>query len=99
MSVTDELQRLSALHAEGSLTDDEFARAKAAVLDTLGEKKPQEELRILLEPPRGMESLGEAANAHVKLEYIWLVVGTILALFVLFTFILPAWNSTGFGTR
>lgn len=29
----DELERLSALHSQGSLSDDEFARAKAQLLD------------------------------------------------------------------
>ena len=33
MSVTDELHRLAELHQRGALSDDEFARAKARVLD------------------------------------------------------------------
>lgn len=32
MGLSDELERLGALHARGVLTDDEFARAKARVL-------------------------------------------------------------------
>jgi phage shock protein PspC (stress-responsive transcriptional regulator) len=33
MALTDELERLAALHAQGSLSDDEYARAKARLLD------------------------------------------------------------------
>jgi phage shock protein PspC (stress-responsive transcriptional regulator) len=32
MALTDELERLGALHAQGRLSDDEFAQAKARVL-------------------------------------------------------------------
>lgn len=34
MSLAAELEQLAALHARGALTDQEFARAKARVLDT-----------------------------------------------------------------
>lgn len=33
MSTSEELQKLAALHAQGVLTDDEFARAKQRVID------------------------------------------------------------------
>ena len=33
-AVVEELERLSRLHASGSLTDDEFAAAKARILTT-----------------------------------------------------------------
>lgn len=33
MGIVDELQKLRALHAAGELTDEEYARAKAAVLE------------------------------------------------------------------
>ena len=33
MALTDELERLGALHAKGQLSDDEFARAKARLLN------------------------------------------------------------------
>lgn len=33
MSIADELLKLNKLHAEGMLTDEEFEKAKAAVLD------------------------------------------------------------------
>lgn len=36
MSMTDELERLSRLHAEGRLSDDEFARAKDRLLAAPG---------------------------------------------------------------
>src|SRR5579884_2621 len=32
MSISDELQKLQAMHARGELTDDEYARAKAVLL-------------------------------------------------------------------
>jgi phage shock protein C len=33
MNIAEEMEKLHALHARGSLTDEEFARAKAAVLN------------------------------------------------------------------
>jgi phage shock protein C len=36
MAMSDELAKLQDLHARGALTDDEFARAKARVLDAAG---------------------------------------------------------------
>ena len=33
MALTDELERLAALHVQGRLSDEEFARAKARLLD------------------------------------------------------------------
>ncbi len=51
MSMTDELERLSRLHAEGRLSDEEFARAKGRLLAAPG-------------PTTGpARSLGEQVNA------------------------------------
>ena len=40
MAVGDELNQLDELHRRGVLTDDEFARAKARVLDAAGPDRP-----------------------------------------------------------
>ena len=40
MSTTDELARLAELHRNGSLTDEEFTRAKARVLNEQGTGEP-----------------------------------------------------------
>ena len=51
MSIADELRKLQELHAAGSLTDDEFARAKAALL---ADAPPQAPAPPAAEPDVGL---------------------------------------------
>jgi phage shock protein C len=41
MSMSDELARLGQLHSQGVLSDDEFARAKARVLNGVASARPE----------------------------------------------------------
>jgi hypothetical protein len=51
MSIADELQKLFELHRRGALTDEEYARAKAAVLAGAPEPPPEPPLPDALDPP------------------------------------------------
>ena len=54
MALSDELTKLAELHAAGRLTDDEYVRAKARLLDGAPPPPPP--------PPRGDGALGSAVN-------------------------------------
>lgn len=84
MNITDELERLSRLHKEGALSDEEFAQAKSKLLVSQEERPPSE-------PDR---TLGEAANRYVSFQMVMAVIGIIIFLFFFFGVILPAMQST-----
>ena len=84
MNITDELERLSRLHKEGALSDEEFAQAKSKLLVTQVERPPSE-------PDR---RLGEAANRYVSFQMVMAVVGIIIFLVFLFGVFLPAAQGT-----
>jgi len=84
MNLTDELERLSKLHKEGALSDEEFAQAKSKVLLSQEERPPPE-------PDR---TLGDAANRYVSFQIVMAVIGIILFLFFLFGVVLPAMQGT-----
>jgi hypothetical protein len=88
MSMTDELERLSKLHREGSISDAEFERAKAKVL---AEEEEPEEVRYPAE-----HSLGEAANRYVSFRIVMTIIGGIAFLIFFFGFFLPRLKSAGF---
>jgi hypothetical protein len=64
MDLTDELQKLAALHEQGHLTDEEFSAAKARLLNA--EPVPS------AAPPRSgfglQDAFGDAANRLVQIE-------------------------------
>jgi hypothetical protein len=82
MNMTDELERLSQLHKDGTLSDEEFAQAKSK----------------LLNQPAGSESgqpnnsLGEAANRYVTFKIVMGVIGFFIFLIFLFGVFLPTMN-------
>jgi hypothetical protein len=78
MNMTDELERLSKLRKEGTLSEEEFAKAKSRLL--LQENEP-----IL---QRG-NPVDEAANRFLSLQAVVFVIGMILFLILLFGVILP----------
>lgn len=88
MNFTDELERLSKLHKEGALTDEEFAQAKAKFLSPTAVPS---ELRE--STPREPKTLGEAANRYVTLQTVMAVIGVIIFLIFLFAVILPTMSS------
>jgi hypothetical protein len=88
MNFTDELERLSKLHKEGALTDDEFAEAKAKLLSPAAEPSEWRE-----PTPSEPNTLGEAANRYVTLQTVMAVIGVIIFLIFLFGVILPHTSS------
>jgi hypothetical protein len=84
MNITDELERLSKLHAGGGLTDDEFAKAKAKLLDSETAKSSDDDGRPIEEVSRelGSNSLGNAANRYVTFQIVMGVIGIIVFVIV-----------------
>ncbi len=85
MNITDDLERLSQLHRDGTLNDMEFAQAKSRLLS---ESQPSE--------PQSGRSLGEAANRYVTFQMVMAVVGTVVALIIFFKVMLPSMQQSGF---
>ena len=90
MSLADELERLHAMRAAGSLSDDEFARAKARVLDGApapGAAGPRPAIAGLnrLRRSRGDRWLAGVCGGLADLSgidaWIWRLLMTVLALF------------------
>jgi hypothetical protein len=99
MGLADELRKLQELRDAGTLSDEEFAQAKAAMLRnppaTPAEQPPA---------PVRSDSLGDAAKTWVNFQIGMAVVGVILFLIMLFAVILPAhrefdrkWEQGPFG--
>jgi hypothetical protein len=80
MNLTDELERLSKLHQDGSLCDEEFAQAKSKLLNQPAEIEPAE---------KRDKSLGDAANRFVSFQIVMGLIGIIILLIILFGVILP----------
>jgi phage shock protein C len=87
MGLTDDLERLGALHARGALSDDEFQRAKARLLDPAA---PGVDIPALAAVNRLRRSRsdrwiagvcgGVAASTGVE-SWIWRLILAVLALF------------------
>lgn len=102
MNIVDELEKLQQMHESGALSDEEFAKAKAAVLS--GPPLPRSaggEDEGLVSNIFGdkKETLGHAANRFVSFQKVMAVVVTvvmaviiILMLLFFFGFFLPMWN-------
>lgn len=85
MNMTDELERLSRLHKDGSLNDEEFAQAKRKLLSQPAGS----------EPSRQDQSPGEASNPYAAMEIGLVVIGVLLLLIFLFGVALPHWSHHG----
>ena len=88
MSMSDELERLRALHERGALSDDEYARAKAQVLDGTPVPRPVDPaVRSLngLRRSRGDRMIGGVCGGIAQTTGIasW-IVRLIFALMILF---------------
>jgi hypothetical protein len=86
MSLADELKKLQDLHSSGGLTDDEYAKAKEAVL---GGAPVPEAPRSETHMPPAERTLGEAANRYVSFQIVAGVVGLIIFLVFFLGFWLP----------
>ncbi len=94
MSLADEIEKLQTLRDQGTLSEQEFIRAKAALLDgSSSSPAPRPEPR----PVRGSSSEDETLNTVLKwsaIIYIGLsLVGTIVGVWVFLTFFKPMWNA------
>ncbi len=89
MNMTDELERLSKLHQDGALNDEEFARAKAKLLNPPAEESSP--------GPRQFSenSLGDAANRYVTFRIMMGVLGFIIFIIFFLGFFLPMFHKAG----
>ncbi len=93
MGIADEIRELKALRDDGTLTEAEFAEAKASLL-----ADPSAGRRRAAGPaPPADAALGAAAKSWVKFQIVMGVVGVLLALIFFFGFFLPQWNRTNAG--
>jgi hypothetical protein len=83
--LANELDKLAHLHETGALTDEEFARAKAAALNRKDDPAPAAE--------RDGGSLGSAANRYVTFQIAMSIAGFILFVLVFVLVFLPRFNS------
>jgi putative oligomerization/nucleic acid binding protein len=92
MGVADELEKLSTLHDSGELSDEEYARAKDAVLS--GTEQSSNAEPGLVDGLFGgdQQSLGNAANRYVNLQIVMGVIGLLFFLVFACT-IMSNWNT------
>jgi hypothetical protein len=100
MSITEELAKLQQLHESGALSDEEFARAKEAVLNETpparaGRSEGEGLVEDLLGEREGKETLGTAANRYVSFQIVMSIIGLILFAIFFLAFFLPAVNRMG----
>ena len=81
MSIADELEKLRKLHAAGEMTDEEYARAKEAVLDTAGLAPPADDEYI--PPLMGAEQRRSFFRAWMLLPLVFLVLVVLFVALVL----------------
>jgi phage shock protein C len=88
MSLSDELSRLHELHARGGLTDDEYLRAKARLIDGSGGSVSDTPALAAINALRRSRSdrwvagvCGGLARATGVESWVWRLVLTVLALF------------------
>ena len=82
-AIAEELETLARLHESGSLTDDEFARAKDAALDRRADGGD------LVQD----SSLGRAANRYVNFQIVMSVVAIVIFIIVFMTSFAPRFNT------
>jgi hypothetical protein len=94
MDVADELEKIRKLHDSGALTDDEFAKAKDAVLRGAGAEPAASADDSFLGSLLGGEqrTLGDAANRYVSFQIVMGAIALVVFLVVACT-IMSNWNS------
>jgi len=90
MGLADELRKLQELRDAGTLSDAEFAQAKAALLKNPPAESPSPEL-----DSRPRDALGNAAQTWVTFQIVMAVIGLIVGAIFFFGFWLPQWNRMG----
>lgn len=87
MSMSDELERLDKLHKDGTLSDDEFARAKQKLLSQENEIRPA---------PVPDQRTGPAANQDFVFPLVMILV-VVLLLVVFLVGFGPHWHHWHWG--
>lgn len=90
MSLADELRKLQELRDAGTLTEAEFAKAKAALLAAPGgaPAPPPPFSPAPLLP----DALGAAAKTWVSFQIVAAVIGAVIFVVFFLVFFLPQWN-------
>ena len=88
---------MNKLHAGGGLTDDEFAKAKAKLLDSEATKNIDDRGQAIEEVSRALDdnSLGNAANRYVTFQIVVGVIGIIIFVIVALIMISSVTKSHG----
>jgi hypothetical protein len=86
MSLADELKKLQELRNAGTLSEEEFAQAKASLLSASAEPSAPAPV------PGRSDTLGEAAKTWVHFQVVMGIIGLVVAAFFFFAFWLPGWN-------
>ncbi|HEY3298111.1 MAG TPA: SHOCT domain-containing protein [Armatimonadota bacterium] len=89
MGLVEDLQKLQEMRTSGLLTDEEFQQAKVKLLSEHGNGTPP---GLLGMDKPDEESLGNAANRYVTLQYVSYVVSIIIFVIFLLSF-MSRWNS------
>ncbi len=84
MGLAEDLQKLKELRDNGTLSEEEFVRAKAKLLTTPSIAPST--------PPLQTDAIGEAAKAWITYKVIAGIIGLIIAAIFFFGFFLPKWN-------
>ena len=101
MDIADELGKLHELHDSGALSDEEFVKAKAAVLNGKPPARPKdtEGGSAVHEPADGKNAtVADAANRYVNFKIATAIIGPIVGLIIMaiffFGFFLPQWRES-----
>ena len=93
MSLADELRKLQELRDAGTLSEAEFAKAKAGLLAAPPAGAPAPAPAPAYSPaPARSDALGEAAKTWVSFQIVAGVIGLVIAAIFFFAFWLPGWN-------
>jgi hypothetical protein len=84
MGLTDEIRGLSELRDRGTLTEAEFAKAKAALIDDTARGSRR----------KNTDALGDAAQKWVRFQIVWAIVVFAVMAIVLSALFLSPWSKS-----
>ena len=93
MSLADELRKLQELRDAGTLSAEEFAKAKAALLAAppASPPPPPAPPPAYAPAPARSDALGEAAKTWVNFQVVMGIIGLVIAAIFFFAIWLPGW--------
>jgi cytochrome c-type biogenesis protein CcmH/NrfG len=83
MNITDELERLSKLRKDGTLNEEEFAKAKNNLLSQQDESRPSDR-------SQRENSFHQANDRFLSMQVV--VIGSIILLAIVLAVLLPHWH-------